>query len=169
MRTTTIERMDAIVRECTIALFEAYGWPVAARESIAPPREVEVCLPFTSDRLSGRICLFGNAGTFQRSLSMGGAVQSRAAIEDWIGELSNQLVGRMKNRLTSYGLVVSLGTPCPVGEQRPSGVDVEREYAFEGEGGSLCVRLELAGEDGLELEEVALPVETLDEGDLLLF
>jgi CheY-specific phosphatase CheX len=33
---------------------------------------------------------------------------------DWLGELSNQLVGRLKNKLSRYGLLPYLGTPVTI-------------------------------------------------------
>jgi CheY-specific phosphatase CheX len=36
---------------------------------------------------------------------------SDEALEDWCRELNNQLVGRMKNKLLSYGVAITLGLP----------------------------------------------------------
>lgn len=37
---------------------------------------------------------------------------SEEALEDWISELANQLVGRFKNKLITYGSVVKIGLPA---------------------------------------------------------
>ncbi|MCG8670814.1 MAG: hypothetical protein MI867_15495 [Pseudomonadales bacterium] len=33
-------------------------------------------------------------------------------LEDWISELSNQLIGKLKNRLLNYGITLQLGLPA---------------------------------------------------------
>jgi hypothetical protein len=39
---------------------------------------------------------------------------SRRDLEDWCGEISNQIVGRLKNKLLRHGFEVSLGLPSVV-------------------------------------------------------
>ncbi len=46
-----------------------------------------------------------------------------ASFEDWFGELANQGVGRFKNKIAEYGVLVNIGLPSTMRGQdlRPSG------------------------------------------------
>lgn len=71
-------------------------------------REVASVLGFGAERcdMHGSVALIGrpeSIRTFNRD-----SVDNPS---DWIGELNNQLVGRIKNRLIQYGVTVQMGTP----------------------------------------------------------
>lgn len=50
---------------------------------------------------------------------------SEEVLEDWISELSNQLVGRFKHKLLTHGCVITIGLP---------------EFLYDGDGGQLPIR-----------------------------
>ena len=92
-----------------------------------------------------------------------------AAARDWVGELANQLVGRLKAKLLARGASIALSTPivlrgvrlCPLPR---TGV---APLAFDCSQGRLLVWVEVEAEDDVELREQHAPVAV--EGELLVF
>lgn len=90
---------------------------------------------------------------------------------DWIGELNNQIVGRLKNRLAVFGLNPQLGTPMSV-----SGSDLDlaavgatpQTWTCEWSGHSLCTTLALDIHPQLRLDK-NVEIEIAEEGSLSLF
>jgi chemotaxis protein CheX len=92
---------------------------------------------------------------------------------DWAGEVANQLLGRLKNRLGRYGVDFSLSTPTVVrgdrlrlrtGDQahtirRPLGIREER----------VDIHFEIEREDDQPLLSNGPPASASPEGDALLF
>jgi CheY-specific phosphatase CheX len=89
---------------------------------------------------------------------------------DWIGELGNQLLGRVKNKLVAYGVQMRLGTPAVVEGRdlrlHASGSELI-EQRFRCKGNIVCIWLNaVVGED---LALVPTANVTADEGSILLF
>jgi len=99
-------------------------------------------------------------------------VPSEIDISDWMGELGNQLLGRLKNRLIGFGVVIDLGTPAVL-----YGVEIQRhlgrrpvacERFLLGGGGKLVIHLDAdASEDFQILEPDG--TEAMPEGEVALF
>jgi hypothetical protein len=90
---------------------------------------------------------------------------------DWLGELGNQLVGRVKNKLSRYGLLPHMGTPVTLsGEKLDLGAVGAQRMAWKvrWSGGSLraIFALEIAESLTLVADESAAAAE---EGSLSLF
>jgi len=94
--------------------------------------------------------------------------------EDWLGELTNQLVGRFKRRIVPHGVEFSLGTPTLIsGEQ----LRVLASFAhkppltvhLQSEIGRLEIWLEFELRDGYELSAEPQDDGSLIEGQALLF
>jgi CheY-specific phosphatase CheX len=90
---------------------------------------------------------------------------------DWLGELSNQLVGRLKNKLSRFGLLPQMGTPVTLsGKSLDLGAVSAQPTAWQviWENGSLRAILALEVAESLELvaDETAAVAE---EGSLSLF
>ncbi|MDH5674949.1 MAG: chemotaxis protein CheX [Myxococcales bacterium] len=91
-------------------------------------------------------------------------------VADWVGELSNQLLGRLKNKLVGLGVELWSGTPAVVEGQRlrliaSRGDTVQHSISCFGH--QLCVFLEADVEAGFSLrpgEESGAA-----EGDTILF
>jgi len=90
---------------------------------------------------------------------------------DWLGELSNQLVGRLKNKLSRFGLLPHMGTPVTLsGKSLDLGAVSAQSTAWQihWANGSLRAILALEVAETLELiaDESAAAAE---EGSLSLF
>ena len=158
--------VDSIVVGCTEELFAAYGVRLARRQAPSPGEEVIFVgvVGFTSEVMRGALLLAPTRTPLARSYK-GGPCELR----DWAGELANQLLGRIKNRLFTYGVEISVSTPVvikgnclapvPRGELVP--------YMFDGRPGEVAVLFDAELRDGLQLAPRNLVVP--NEGDTILF
>jgi CheY-specific phosphatase CheX len=101
--------VDRIAREACRSLFEAYGIELvptdAATEMTGDAWPYCGILGFTGPTLRGSVLLASSRGAFERSCPVQGTMR------DWVGELTNQLVGRLKARLVERGIPLALSTP----------------------------------------------------------
>lgn len=99
------------------------------------------------------------------------AVSTPLNPEDWLGELGNQLVGRLKNKLAAYGVLPQMGAPVTVCGRHLgfSAVGCETaSWSVRWSSGSLQAMLTLHVDEDLELtldESYAIA----EEGSLSLF
>ncbi|MEZ6117921.1 MAG: hypothetical protein R3C28_15300 [Pirellulaceae bacterium] len=93
------------------------------------------------------------------------------SVTDWFGELANQLAGRLKNKLATYGVLPQLGLPvtleCSEISVRSQNDDT-RLWQVEMKNGRLVVLLRLEAFDHLEWIRTDETV-TAEEGSLCLF
>lgn len=90
---------------------------------------------------------------------------------DWIGELGNQLAGRLKNKLTSYGIQPRLSTPTIVrGQQLQVDSAATTTFSFWVEADQVKVlsQMTLELEPGLNLTAIENE-EPMIEGEIALF
>jgi hypothetical protein len=90
---------------------------------------------------------------------------------DWLGELGNQLVGRLKNKLAAYGVLPQMGAPVTISGRHLGfsavGADTDT-WRVEWSQGLIQVMLSLHLDDDLHLvlDESSI---TAEEGSLSLF
>jgi hypothetical protein len=97
-------------------------------------------------------------------------------LEDWCRELNNQLVGRMKNKLFRYGVVITLGLPVlltgtGVKAFAPPNATVN-EHFFRCGAGQMTLTLTTLVDEDIEFHESELSEEcdaALLEGSVALF
>jgi hypothetical protein len=115
------------------------------------------------DSVRGTCLLAAPQGTVEA------AAPRSAGARDWVGELANQLVGRLKAKLMARGATIALSTPVVLRGVKLSPLprtDVA-PVVFESTAGKVLVWLEVEIEDGFQLgEERALKA---SEGELLVF
>jgi hypothetical protein len=157
---------DLTASSC-VELFAAYG--VILKQSDAEfISSDEVLLSgvigFVGPGLRGTCLLVGNRLPIELSSPQ------KDHTRDWVGELTNQLVGRLKRKFLGYGLEVALTTPVVL-----SGVYLRpiprRELSprvFSTDSGSIMVWVEVEAEPGFELGP-AVSDSSNAEGDVLMF
>jgi chemotaxis protein CheX len=115
MTLESLGRMDGFLASSTTELFKSHG--LAVGPSPGSASEEGDCLTatigFTSAELRGTLVLALDRGLAANSLPghLKGRDESDEIVADWAGELSNQLLGRLKNRFHSVGVDISLSTP----------------------------------------------------------
>ncbi len=154
----------AIVEACCIELHAAYSLPIERTTDVrdAPPPETCAILGFTGD-LRGAAIL----ATSRRCVAATDPVGSG---DVWLGELVNQLVGRIKNTLLRHGVEISLSTPVILRGERlaPVGKAVDLPAMFRSDAGLIYLWFDFEARPGLEWQEAAQE-EHSTEGDAFFF
>jgi hypothetical protein len=166
--------VDGLILDITRALFGSYGARLEldgspAQKTLANANFVTV-IGFSSRTFNGSLLLALPRGLVEQTLPA-----SEAALADWCGELANQLLGRLKNRLIDYQVSLSMTLPVVISGGRfalPTRTrPVTRYFCFVSDWGKFFVRLEAEIGPNVELVRQARTEagRVLDEGELLLF
>lgn len=164
----------AIVREqlsdSCVRLFEAYGVNLVADP---PGMAAELddlsmvgVIGFTSNQMRGTLVLAATDAPLTASNRV------MAPARDWIAELSNQLLGRFKNRLLSFGVDLQMSTPLSLRGSQLRLVTTERALEpdiFISPNGKVAVWLDVEASPDLVLAAPVGAPEVASEGDTLLF
>jgi hypothetical protein len=131
--------------------------------------QIIASIGFSSPVLSGSLLIALPNSLVERTLPT-----PEANLEDWAGELANQLLGRLKNQLLHYEVVINLALPVVIagGDFRlPAKTRrLTRHFAFVSEAGRMCVRTEIELSPSAELvRQGGESQASFDEGELLLF
>jgi CheY-specific phosphatase CheX len=189
-------RVSAMLIDCATALLEAFGTSVRydpAGEARHPPEDgLLAIIGFAGGHMRGSLVLSANRGLLERSRPVaaarvtpsgpGPAAEPAAppppspvdALQDWIGELANQLLGRLKSRLLAHGVAIQLGTPTTV-----SGLELRVRSGTGGRQATplwllsgddwLVVRLDAIASPDAQLSTSPDPSSSAAEGEVLLF
>jgi hypothetical protein len=163
--TKAVARM---ARDACFELFRAYGLNLRSEDHELEANDQRVLcgvIGFVGSGVRGSCMLVGHDELIMGSCPDGG--RSR----DWIGELTNQLAGRVKAKLLKYGVEVALSTPIGV-----SGVAVHpiprnelKPTYFSALERPLIVWVEMDSDPGFVLAESAAPEPGRTEGEIVLF
>jgi hypothetical protein len=155
-----------LAKSC-VELFGAYGVTLAASGASWVTTGEPVLsgvIGFVGSRVRGTCLLASTEAPITASSPPGGRAR------DWVGELTNQLMGRMKSKLVARGLSVELTTPIVL-----SGVRIEplpkaklEPIVLSGKEGPVLVWLELETTSGFRLDAEREGLSGT-EGDVLLF
>ena len=153
--------------DCCVELFAAYGVSLssnAAEFIVSDEVLLSGVIGFVGPTLRGTCLLVGNRSPIE--LSSPQKEHSR----DWVGELTNQLVGRLKRKFLSFGLEVALTTPVVLSglHLRPMPRGRLSPRVFSTDSGSIMIWVEVEAEPGFELGP-AVSDTTSAEGDVLMF
>lgn len=165
----TVERIREVFADCLKDLLRCYT-NEEPRFLSAPQSqsnsEITAIVGLGDEQLSASVAISSSLDSSQH-LSSGALTDPR----DWIGELSNQLAGRLKNRLGQFGVQPRLSTPTIVQghEIRVSSPAVSHFSLWVNAGEAvLLTHLTLEVDPNLQLEAGAA-IETMEEGALELF
>jgi hypothetical protein len=165
--------IDLIVQTSGVELFRAYGIAAAPM----PPVTLDSCelvddtrasmIKFTGPAFRGVLALCVPEATLQRT------TRERMSVErqrDWIQELCNQLLGRIKNRLVRYQVALQSGVPSVLTAsalRRIPRQSTDLAYVFRTMTGSIVVWL--TGDFDRTSLVFTAAVDVVGEGDVLLF
>lgn len=164
--------LDDLVFDCACQLFGAYNVEVQprSREDFPSPERLVLCavLGFRGKQMNGSLVLACTREPLEMS-NPTGCVRQR----DWICELANQLMGRVKNRLFRTGIDLTLGTPAGLsGEQLyPTPSRLRAPQVFAAGSGTICAWIDYEVAEGFQLTSVPPPdaEATMPEGGMILF
>jgi hypothetical protein len=144
--------LDALVQSTTVELFQSRGIAVAPLPaSAAHPRQVSYfslagLVALSSAKASGSLSLSWSDPVF--SLFTPPVPASSMGARDLLRELTNQLSGRIKNRLLNFSLMLTIGVPTVLSGQALERQRQRREhelvYVFRTLRGEILVTLDLA-------------------------
>ena len=176
MTQETLQRIDSYIESSTRELFKSQGMEVEPE----PRREAKAVNPlaatigFTSENLRGFLMLSLDRELAARSLpaNLRGLAGNEEILADWTGELSNQLLGRLKARFCPTGIEISLSTPIVfTGKDMhrfPNTAPLQRSLFFAE--GRLVVEIQACYDRDFEIpEEGELPKPSQSEGEVLFF
>jgi CheY-specific phosphatase CheX len=156
-----------VAAEACKDLFEAYGVSLEAiTPSNIPRAKILLCgvIGFTGPKIRGTCILASTEEPISDSIPVTGSLR------DWIAELSNQLVGRIKNKLLGYGAEVYVTSPAVVrGEHlaAPSMCSIE-PLSFKSQQGSVYLWVDVETDTDFALLDPPEPAGAT-EGEALLF
>ena len=164
--------LTEIITDACLRLFDDYRVVLTpcAPADVGRGGELLLCgvIGFTGDQLRGTLMLATTAEPLGDSSPVGPS-QLRA----WIAELANQLLGRIKNRLSAHGASIYLSTPVVLQGQHLAPMPRTNllPLAFAGSsGGHVCVWVETEHEDGFVLAPAAAhDPGAIAEGELMMF
>jgi len=164
------DTLNNLLFTATLGLFKAYGVTLAedssgAKETASPLTAV---VGFHGAAISGSVVLVVDAALLRASM------QTKDTTErEWLAELANQVLGRMKNRLLAYGVDVAASTPNVLASVRivPNGPKDQRQgITMVGNGTRATVWVDYQAKDPDRLAKLARGEATVGrEGDLILF
>lgn len=168
-----VSLVDGLAQDATAALFDTYGvkvvqdGPTAAKSLQSVP--LLSVIGFSSDVLSGSLVLALPHSVAERTLPVAGV-----SLGDWSGELANQLLGRLKNQLLKYKVVLNMSLPVVLSGDGlrllATKHQITRYYSFSSDAGKVVIRLdmEMSPDFRFTADEDA-ESGVVDEGELLLF
>jgi CheY-specific phosphatase CheX len=162
-----LKLVDKIAEEACTSLFQAYGVPletVPAAGTAAPA--LSAVIGFSGPGIRGTCILAASESPIKKSDPIGGSPRA------WIAELSNQLVGRIKNKLLAHGAEVYVTTPVVLRGELLAPLDAKNKLpprAFASEGGNVFVWIELDTDPTLVLSLTPQPAAAAEEGDAMMF
>jgi CheY-specific phosphatase CheX len=165
---------DELVTAATSELFQARGVAIRASDRLDHAMEYAATIGFASDQIRGMLGLGMDPDTLERLVAKENISAAPAMAEDWLAESVNQLLGRLKNKLLGYNLLVSLALPTVLRgvslrflSARPTSLWT---YPFDSDAGSISVWLDVRHDAGLVLRRTDDPdMQGTPEGELLLF
>jgi hypothetical protein len=172
MRNPDNRPIDDLVFDCCRELFSAYHLETHPRDRSDFPatEELAVCgvMGFGGKLMRGALVLVATREPLQHTNPDG-----LGSERDWVCELANQLMGRIKNRLLSLGVEILLATPAGLSgvNLSPTTAKLRAPQVFSAANGFVCVWIDYECAAGFELREEPLPSAevALPEGETLLF
>lgn len=174
--------IDKLVVDLTIAQFAASKVELkVVAEHGAQPRQAELAgmVGFTSARMRGTLMIASSFDLFARSRMATVRSQPLSSarahdwlyVRDWAAELANQLAGRLKNRLVSFGVSLSASTATALsGSALTFGTPTAtraRPHVFQSGNDELWVFFDALSEQDLQGAPRSEPA--AEEGELILF
>ena len=163
-----------VLRNVATELLQHYsnGNAIALEPEQVPSNDefvLAAAIGFAGPSLNGTLAVAFRRPLLDRLSPLTGMPQELAH-GDWIGELSNQLLGRLKNKLVPYGLDIRLGTPAVV-EGRELRLYASGkghiEQRFRIAQSVVCVWLDMIVGEDLSIQKTE--DSTGDEGSVILF
>lgn len=167
---TNEEYLEAAVSEACLSLFEDYALPLrrSTFENVGSDCDLLFCgiIGCSGDKMRGSLMLATTREPLGRT-----APVSDASQREWLAELTNQLMGRVKNKLSTRGQELHMSTPIVLRGQHLAPIPHAQiiPLVFTSDAGVVCVWFDAELAPGLDLSQEFEPVGLIPEGGSLLF
>lgn len=113
MDTMERELVTTMLERSVIEFFQAYGIVCdPAEETAATGPEMGSIVGFRGNGLRGGLAFVASADLVSRLLPVPKRpARAEIQLRDWSAEIANQLVGRLKNKLSAHAIDFEIGTP----------------------------------------------------------
>src|SRR5882724_669396 len=152
MRNPNNRPIDDLVFDCCRELFSAYELDLVPRDRSDFPatEELAVCgvMGFGGKSMRGALVLATTREPLEKTNP-----DSFGSQRDWVCELANQLMGRVKNRLLSRDVEILLATPAGLSGENlsPAPSKLRAPQVFAAANGFVCVWIDCECAEGFEL------------------
>ena len=164
------EILDNIASESCISLFNDYSLSLQRAECADGSDAIELVycsvIGFSSEQMRGTLLLATSSEPLGRTSPVQGG-----SLREWIAELANQLLGRIKTRLAERGVLLALSTPVVLrgGHLRPLTAQEVAPLRFSCDGGGVCGGVDAILAQELDLSQVQEDCQIMGEGEARLF
>ena len=173
----TFAMMERYLSEVAVEMFKGYGIAVDAASDVTsdsrPTMSTTVAIiGYVGDKVRGALVLVASQETVRQWGSLVGDAGDATDVSDTIGEFSNMLLGRLKGRLMTEGLLIQLSTPTAASG---SGIKLSRRgshsawHRFHAPTWQLSARLDATFDDGFVLRASPHHEVPAEAGDMMLF
>jgi hypothetical protein len=163
------EVMERCVSDSCLELFQDYSLPLKrVKEGELLDAELLFCgvVGFTGEQVRGTLLLATSREPLGRTTPAG-----ESSLREWIAELSNQLLGRIKNKLLVHGATLHLSTPVVLRGVQIAPVSRAElvPFAFACDGGYVCVWFDAEVVNGIDLTKTVDAEGVVAEGSTTFF
>jgi hypothetical protein len=163
------EVIERCVSESCLELFHDYALPLArVIEGQLKDAELLFCgvVGFTGEQLRGTLLLATSSEPLGRTSPL-----RDSSLREWIAELSNQLLGRIKNKLLAHGVTLHLSTPVVLRGQQIAPLSRAElvPFVFACDGGYVCVWFDAEVTQGVDLTQLVATEGLVSEGSTTFF
>ena len=162
--------VNNIASEACISLFHDYTLSLERADISGEDgsRELVYCavIGFSSEQMRGTLLLATSSEPLGRT-----APVANSSLREWIAELANQLLGRIKSRLAERGVLLAISTPVVLrgSHLRPLTTQQVTPLTFVCDGGCVCVWVDSVLAPELDLNHVQTDCQVMGEGEAMLF
>ncbi len=166
--------IEGFAEKACLGLFAQHGISLATRCEVIASKAAKYVglIGFTGDLMRGTLLLSIGDTSLEASLPEG-IVPNSESKRDWISELSNQLLGRIKNQLLRRGAEIYLTMPLVLRGEHLSPLPRKHcnRVCFDTPTGQIQVWVDCEYAEGYQIPDEDLPGagELPSEGDALLF
>jgi CheY-specific phosphatase CheX len=164
------EILEQTISAACVSLFEDYKLPLVRirHGSLRADMPLLFCgvVGFSGEQMRGTLLLATSRGPLGRTTPT-----TDSSLREWIAELANQLLGRVKNQLLARSVTLHMTTPIVLRGEHIAPLSRAElvPYTFECDGGYVCVWFDVEIAANVDLSRVVEGSGVIAEGTSTLF
>lgn len=171
--TSSLMVLGEALRVSCVELMQNYGIEALSPSSVtASEQPVEVLVAgvdFKGRELRGTVALWASRSVLRETTRQAPGLGENAPLQDWTCELTNQLAGRMKNKLRNYGVSLNVNVPRLLHGTDVTELEQGLQHRFSCDFGTLSAYLDVLIAPGFVLTEIPQSEPLKNEGEFTVF